>query len=237
MNTPVGTAAFTLHIWVAGRVPLVPPPPGGIVTVLTALSTDCLVRALGTLLGVPDGGRSRCPGYPRSTRSWGSGPASPALAARHYLGLVTLPTLGVYLEEASSSRRTARTLGRPARRRGHGTAPAVAGALVGLVEWVFDERELDVDYYRELPRLVLTTPSTWYLERALEDPWPLILEYLPTDAAIVSLLLLSILLYYLCAEGAWVSFTPGRSQSWTPCGTCWKSRSSRRSRGSSPRYA
>ncbi|WP_456483232.1 hypothetical protein, partial [Methanopyrus kandleri] len=204
LETPTGTAAFILRLDIAGDVPLLLPRPDDLTSLLTALSTSCLARELNTMLGLPDDVLYRPLTVPRLPPEYalvGLTACLTTLTARHYLGLVTLPTLGVFVNDGGFAILPLGLWGARLIAAGTGLPLPLVGALMRLVQWAFDERELsaDVKYYWELPRLVLTTPPTWYLERALKDPARLIFVYLLPGVVIASLPLpLALLLYYLC---------------------------------------
>ncbi|NPB02718.1 MAG: hypothetical protein GXO28_07405 [Methanopyri archaeon] len=194
LETPTGTILYVLFIHI--YAPDLLPSAEDITLQLLTFSTINLVRVLNHLLNVPDEVLNRpftVPRLPSEYALVGLTACLTTLLARHYLGVATLATLGVDIgPEPGFATLPLGLWGLRLIAAGTGLPLPLVGALAKLVQWVFDERwSYEKRRYWstpiwEVPRLVLTTPPTWYLERALRE-WPWLTAYMLLGAIGVSL--------------------------------------------------
>jgi len=194
LETPTGTIRYVLPVHIYAPDLLL--SAEDIILQLLTFSTFNLVRVLNHLLGVPDEVLNRpftVPRLPPEYALVGLAACLTTLLARHYLGLITLPTLGVDIgPEPGFATLPLGLWGARLIAAGTGLPLPLVGALAKLVQWVFDERwSYEKRRYWstpiwEVPHLVLTTPPIWYLERALRE-WPWLTAYLLLGAIGINL--------------------------------------------------
>ncbi len=204
LETPTGTIRYVLPVHI--YAPDLLPSAEDIILQLLTFSTINLVRVLNHLLNVPDEVLNRpftVPRLPPEYALVGLAACLTTLAARHYLGVATLATLGVDVgPEPGFATLPLGLWGARLIAAGTGLPLPLVGALAKLVQWIFDERWSHERrrYWStpiwEVPHLVLTTPPTWYLERALRE-WPWLTAYLFLGAIGINLPLCLFSLPYL----------------------------------------
>ncbi|WP_456483490.1 hypothetical protein [Methanopyrus kandleri] len=189
---PRGRCTFVFCLSLGAETPWVPPYPDVTLDGLLGTSTSLLTALLTRALGVPPYVFNRpvlAPRLPERYALVGLAACLTALVTRHYLGPLIYATLGVFVPEGFLTGVPLALWGLRLIAAGTGLPLPLVGALAWLLQWVFDENEEpDVvsPSYWILPRVVLSKPPTWYLERALESPDTL-LDYLLTGAVVVSL--------------------------------------------------